>query len=81
MVQSTTPGLKRSQALHLARFDKSTTLGLDTTRADKVQCPTCSYPPLCSTVADCNTAFQEARAKRAICEIPRGEKADLFILK
>ncbi|CAN0355461.1 unnamed protein product [Ectocarpus sp. 12 AP-2014] len=29
----------------------------------------------------CNTAFQEARAKGAISEIPRGEKADLFILK
>ncbi|CBJ31505.1 expressed unknown protein [Ectocarpus siliculosus] len=29
----------------------------------------------------CNTAFQEARAKGAISEIPRGEKGDLFILK
>ncbi|CAB1113498.1 unnamed protein product [Ectocarpus sp. CCAP 1310/34] len=29
----------------------------------------------------CNTAFQEARAKGAINEIPRGEKADLSILK
>ncbi|CAN0424977.1 unnamed protein product, partial [Ectocarpus sp. 12 AP-2014] len=29
----------------------------------------------------CNTAFQEARAKGAISEIPRREKADLFILK